>query len=53
MHDEFITGGRTDNITGTYTVFKALVKSLENENRLKLDENIRVAATFDSEEASA
>lgn len=50
MHDEFITGGRTDNITGTYTVFKALVKSLENENRLKLDENIRVAATFDSEE---
>uniref|UniRef100_A0A8L8K6F6 Aspartyl aminopeptidase n=1 Tax=Heligmosomoides polygyrus TaxID=6339 RepID=A0A8L8K6F6_HELPZ len=42
MHDEFITGGRTDNITGTYTVFKALVKSLENENRLKLDENIRI-----------
>lgn len=52
IHNEFITGGGTDNKVGTYLCMKALLDSLENEDELKNDENVRVLVCCDSEEAS-
>lgn len=50
VHNEFITGGGTDNKVGTYLCMKALLDSLENEDELKNDENVRVLVCCDSEE---
>ena len=52
LKSEFISGGRLDNLVGTYTAIRALIESVSNEAALDDETNIRLAICFDNEEVS-
>ncbi|KAK6049829.1 aminopeptidase I zinc metalloprotease [Cooperia oncophora] len=53
IRKEFLTGGRLDDLVGTYTAIQALIKSCENERCLESEKGVRIVACFDSENVSS
>ncbi|VDK77189.1 unnamed protein product [Litomosoides sigmodontis] len=53
VHEEFISGQRLDNLVGVYTCISGLLKSVEAEDALAGEENIRLAACYDNEECGS
>jgi len=53
LNEEFVFGGRLDNLVGTYTTITGLINSLSNPDALTNDTSIRVAACFDNEECGS
>ncbi|MFH4977073.1 hypothetical protein AB6A40_003782 [Gnathostoma spinigerum] len=53
INEEFITSQRLDNLVGTYTIIRGLIKSVSSPDSLKNDENIRMAVCFDNEECGS
>uniref|UniRef100_A0A0K0DXR4 Aspartyl aminopeptidase n=2 Tax=Strongyloides stercoralis TaxID=6248 RepID=A0A0K0DXR4_STRER len=51
-NDEFISGGRLDNLVGTYTSIRSLIDSIDNAQFLD-DKNVRMVACFDNEECGS
>ncbi|KAI1731004.1 aminopeptidase I zinc metalloprotease (M18) domain-containing protein [Ditylenchus destructor] len=50
INEEFISGARLDNLSGTYAAITGLLEGLQNDESFSSDPNVRLVGCYDNEE---